>query len=411
MQLKLLDCVAGLSRALDLVSPAVVGHHARTAAIACEIGRAMRLAHRDLTDLRLAGLMHDVGAFSLKTLLDALRFDTDEVGHADAGWRLLRGLPGFGRAALVVRRHHTPVRNFELCPEPDDVLVLAGVLCLADRVDILVRRGGATEVADILSTLREMTGSVFLPQAVEALTGRLAYRRGGPNLDFWHDAAFSGKSSAPYEDVMLAGDEIPAFTRAFSHLIDFRSRFTATHSRGVAEVSESLGLVSGFDEPARLVLRMAGDLHDLGKLAVPGEYLEKPAKLSDEEMRAVQRHAAVTSQVLSSIPGFEAVAEAAGNHHERMDGSGYPRGIAAEGLGQASRIVAIADIFTALTEERPYRQGMSLDETESLLRRMTSEGALDPGLVSSLLRNLGVIDAIRRTGQAEARSQFEAFLA
>lgn len=199
------------------------------------------------------------------------------------------------------------------------------------------------------------------------------------------------------------------FSRCFSQIIDFRSRFTATHSRGVAAAAAALAglfdLPQGMSE--RLVL--AGNLHDLGKLAVPSEILEKPAALDSGEFETMRRHAAVGAGVLGAVRGLDDVARWVSRHHERLDGKGYPDGFGAEALSLPCRILAVADVFTAVCEDRPYRPGMPEAEARALLSREAERGGLDPEVVGPLLSHFADVTAARAGAQAEAAREFQAF--
>jgi HD-GYP domain-containing protein (c-di-GMP phosphodiesterase class II) len=138
----------------------------------------------------------------------------------------------------------------------------------------------------------------------------------------------------------------------------------------------------GLDEAQRDDLFHAGLLHDLGKLRVPDEVLDKPGPLNDEERAQVQRHSFETYEMLRRIPGLEQIASWAAYHHEAPNGHGYPFRCKGRELGLESRIVAVADVFQALAQNRPYREGMPLPKILDTLDEITAHGRLDPNLVS-----------------------------
>ena len=135
---RLFDLINGISGALDLICPEVVGHHRRVGALAAALGSAMGLCAADRSDLLAAGLLHDAGAFSLSCRIDTLEFETRNAEHAETGFRLLRASPMLSRAARIVRRHHTSWADPSGREDPETFL-LSNVLNLADRVDVLVR--------------------------------------------------------------------------------------------------------------------------------------------------------------------------------------------------------------------------------------------------------------------------------
>jgi HD-GYP domain-containing protein (c-di-GMP phosphodiesterase class II) len=132
------------------------------------------------------------------------------------------------------------------------------------------------------------------------------------------------------------------------------------------------------------LLRRAALLHDLGKLSVPNMVLEKPGKLTDEEWKIVKMHPYYTLEILRRIPGFEALGEEAAAHHEKLDGSGYWRGLVGEQLSTFARILAVADIFDALRAKRPYRDSLPLEKAFSIMRE-ESPHALDLPCLEALI--------------------------
>lgn len=143
---------------------------------------------------------------------------------------------------------------------------------------------------------------------------------------------------------------------------------------------------------------MAGNLHDIGKLAVPTEILDKPGKLTPQEMFIIRQHPYYTHRILSTVPGLETVNTWASLHHKRLDGRGYP--FRPRELPLGSRIIAVADIFTAITENRPYRRGMDRLQCLAVLDQLVAEGAIDGDVVAVLRHDFDQIHHIRRRSQS-----------
>ncbi|WP_285908041.1 HD domain-containing phosphohydrolase [Pseudodesulfovibrio pelocollis] len=410
----LLDLIQGASGALDYVSSTVTGHHRRVGVGVSAIGGAMGLGQRDATDLVAAALLHDIGAFSLDLRLDGLDFEADHGDHARAGFRLLSIHPMLSRVAALVLHHHTPWHRLpSAASSASDHDPLAGLLAniinLADRVDVLdsigTRRVGRERIRQ---AIRHNAGTVFAPEAVEAFLDISA----GP--EFWDRLSADWTQArdaigTPLADDVIPHDQLLQFSRFFALIIDFRSRHTATHSLGVAETSARLAALSGMTTPSQDRLRLAGNLHDIGKLAVPVTILDKPGPLTRQEFDTVRHHATTSETILRSVPGLDDIADWASQHHERPDGSGYPHGLKGRELSLGSRIVGVCDVFTAITEDRPYRPGMTPDQSARVLLDMARGGSLDADLVALLLDNHTEVAEARILAQARAHEEFERF--
>jgi len=185
-------------------------------------------------------------------------------------------------------------------------------------------------------------------------------------------------------EVALPESALAELSRLFGRIIDFRSSFTALHSNGVAAIAERIAQLHGFTQEECTLLRIAGNLHDLGKLSVPRELLEKRQDLTPADHNIIKTHSYYTYQVLSPLRGFDSIRNWAAFHHERPDGSGYPFHVKDDAFDQGCRIVALADVFTALTENRPYRPGMAPEAVRRELKAMGTRMQLDQQLMGAV---------------------------
>ena len=156
-------------------------------------------------------------------------------------------------------------------------------------------------------------------------------------------------------------DVLESLALTFSHVIDFRSQFTSTHSAGVAAVAYELAKLKPFSEEKSRKLRVAGYLHDIGKIAIPSEILTKPSRLTYLEMEMMKGHAQAGYEILKNVPFNIPIAEIIGQHHERMDGTGYPNGLKGEEIHPEARILAVADVIESMATHRPYRAALGID--------------------------------------------------
>jgi HD-GYP domain-containing protein (c-di-GMP phosphodiesterase class II) len=196
----------------------------------------------------------------------------------------------------------------------------------------------------------------------------------GSDREFWHgvESQDAGARVAALEpdDRLVIADEarLDRVAEAFAQVIDAKSPFTARHSERVAAIAVATATTLGFSDESLRDLRRAGLLHDIGKLAISNLILDKPGKLTVEEFEAVKRHPLVTEQILGRVSRFADIAGIAAAHHEKLDGSGYHRGIHGDELDPPARVLAVADIFEAMTADRPYREPMEVDQALGLMR-------------------------------------------
>lgn len=414
-RVSLLDMVSCLSSALDLVSPAVVNHQKRTAFIATCLAEEMGLPMQEQVAIMTASLLHDCGALSLQSKLDALCFDADQEDmhtHCEAGavflGKMEQRFPGMAQLGLtdLVRFHHVnwdEGRGGEMAGRP--VGPASHLIHLADRVEVLIQRGVEPlgQVPGIVRRVFQERDRLFLPEQVEAfasLAGREFFWLALIYPEFLEDTLVEKSAAGPLVQLDLPG--IINLAQVFAEIVDFRSRFTATHSSGVAVVAKLLAEKAGFSGVESRLMSVAGYLHDLGKLAVPREILEKPGPLTTAEFNVMKAHPFHAYRLLTPMRQLEMVVPWVSHHHETLDGQGYPFHLAAKDVCLGARILAVSDIFTALTEDRPYRLGLPLDEAVSVLESMVKDGKLDGLAVSLLAGNRAEFNDMRQMVQAKA---------
>jgi HD-GYP domain-containing protein (c-di-GMP phosphodiesterase class II) len=202
-------------------------------------------------------------------------------------------------------------------------------------------------------------------------------------------------------------DGMVQLSKLFSRIIDFRSRFTAMHTSGVGATAESLATLWGFSKMESIMMQIAGNIHDLGMFSVPAEIMEKPSVLTKEESNVVKKHSYHTFHALEPFENLRTMSEWASFHHERIDGSGYPFRLDGKNLSLGSRIMAVADIFTALTENRPYRKGMTPEDSLAIVEQMANSSTLDPEVVKLLKANFDQINSSRMAIELASTDQYQ----
>lgn len=397
--------VTALATAMDLVNAPLANHHKRVGIFAGNIAAALGLDATETARATLAGMLHDIGYLNLREST----WSADErptSRSAGIGGRIL-SIAGFTRGlAAPIALHHLDWRELRATPGISAAdAKLAQILHLADMVDRMLdrRRPVERQSADVRAQIATLESELIFPDV------RGAFERASHADAFWLDGVSTGldrrldQLTAPSRGIALSETDLAEFGRLYSIVVDARSAFTATHSWGVAAVVEALGRAAGLPNEALVALELAGQLHDIGKMAVDSAILEKNGPLSPEEFATMRTHAYYTAVLLGRVPGFDEIAEWAGDHHEQLDGNGYPYGRPGDVLPIESKLLAVADRFVAITEDRPYRAAFGPAAAMSLIARDAARDAIDRSCVDVLYDNLDTIDGIRREAQQEEK--------
>ena len=433
--LNLSQVISALSFALDLTHDAVPGHAVRSCLLGMRIGTRLGLNPVDLNDLYYALLLKDIGCSSNAARMCQILGGDDRAAKrrskfadwsrpsfnniaitwrnlppSESLWQKTRRLIDLTRLprsfnaeiiALRCERGANIVRKIGLSDQCADAIhgldeqwngrglpqertgsaipTLARILSVAQHLDVF-----ATEQSRhrALITLQDRSGTWFDPELVRIA---VSLDRDG--------ALWNGIGSDEHARVLelepgtvrrIDAQQIDRLCEAFSDVVDAKSSFTYRHSVGVMAASESIAGQFGLSPARTQLIRRAALLHDLGKLSIPNTILDKPSALDKAERLAIQQHPLISQRILERIPSFAAIATIAGRHHERLDGSGYPFKLTAETLSLEDRIVNIADVYGALSEDRPYRRGLPDEEIIRILSRDVPT-KIDPDCFDALL--------------------------
>jgi HD-GYP domain-containing protein (c-di-GMP phosphodiesterase class II) len=379
--------VHSFSDALDLVGIDEVQHGKRVAAMAWTCGKAMQFAPPKLEKLYHASLLHDCGVSSTqvhRNLVTELDW-SDSQAHCIRGEQLLKRCPVFSDLSLIIRYHHTHWQNLPPELEPD-VALISNLIYLADRVDALIFQHGGSDILHsrqvILDTIKKYQGTFFETNMTGIFLDAAQYEVFWFTLDSRHLSRYIRKMEQKSKPQNVDKKTFFELAKIFAEIVDAKSPFTVEHSLGVARLSKFMGSLVGLSDDTLDMLEVAGLLHDLGKLNVPDEILEKPGPLTEEEKMIIMRHSFERYHILSSITGFEQIAQWAAFHHEALAGTGYPFHKDKKGLSVEARIVAVADVFQALAQNRPYREFFPLEKIFLTMEEMVANGTLDHQLVA-----------------------------
>jgi putative nucleotidyltransferase with HDIG domain len=280
---------------------------------------------------------------------------------------------GMPEATAIAIRHldeHWDGRGYPTGVAGEEIPLLARIACLAQTVEVFVETEGLDEAYDVALLRR---GSWFDPEVVDAL---VAFRR---DREFW-TAAYGPSPRGLLQDwepdESNSGPsrvvEREAFDRiclGFARVIDAKSPWTFRHSESVAEIAGGIASELGYDVEMRRDIERAALLHDLGKLGLSNLVLDKPDHPTEAEFDAIRRHPDLSERILRRVSSFDQFADVAAAHHERLDGRGYHRRLPGDALSLEARVLAVADVYEALTAKRPYRNGFSRETTLDMMRK------------------------------------------
>jgi len=389
LQAELRHVIYALSDALDLVGVDDVGHGKRVGIMAHACGSTFGLAGADLAFLFDLGILHDIGVSSTQVhrhLVTEFAWQGASP-HCDLGADRLREFPPLAAMAEAVRHHHTSWEQLVAAGKDPDLIWRANLIHLVDRVDALRIMHGdhgsvLTHVDTIRGEIRSRAGTQFAPELVALFLETSKAEAFWLRLEPWSIQPF-------VQDMLREGPRYAAtlenlrqLAEIFSRIVDAKSPFTAEHSLGVAGLAQLLARKLGLDDSSCAKLEIAGLLHDVGKLRIPDDILDKPSSLDDRERRVIHAHSFETYRILQHIPGFEEITTWAACHHEEPGGGGYPFHLDASTLPVEARLLRVADIFQAMVQDRPYRKGLGLQQALAFLDDLVLQGRLEPQLVA-----------------------------
>jgi len=419
--IRLSDVISALSVALDLTEGQPMGHAIRSCLLGMRIADELQLPPDQRSDLYYALLLKDSGCSTnaarlfqimgaderaakreikfedwTKASISGLRYLLRNVlpgaSFPQRAWRILQiGLQQRAnnadligarceRGAQIARQiglseataqaihsldEHWNGGGYPESLRGEEIPLLARILNVSQTAEVFAHRSGPRAA---VKAVAERGGRWFDPEIVRVVQ----------SLEHDHDLWRRVQSSDAREHVLsmepgialpASPERIDSICQAFAQVIDAKSPYTFHHSVGVAEAASLIADQMCLAPPTCTLVRRAALLHDIGKLSVSNAILEKPGKLTAEEWTIMRMHPAYTRTILRNIRGFDQLAYVAAAHHERLDGTGYPEGLTSEDMSIPARIIAVADVYQALTEKRPYRESLPLDVVFAMMDR------------------------------------------
>lgn len=436
--IRLSDVVSALSVALDLTEGQPMGHAIRTCILGMRLADELQLPTEQRSDLYYALLLKDsgcssnaarlyqiMGADEIKSKAEVKFEDWTKASLSGLRFLLRNVLPGASfprrilriaqialqqrgnnaeligtrceRGAAIARQIGLSEATAEAIHSLDEhwngggypesrrgleIPLLARIMNVSQTLDVFAIRSGPRAA---VKAVAERSGRWFDPEIVRVVRS-LEHDR-----ELWQTAKGTGAREhvlqmEPGAALPASPERIDSICQAFAQVIDAKSPYTFRHSVGVAEASVEIAEEMGLPVLTSTLVRRAALLHDIGKLSVSNAILEKPGKLTADEWTVMRMHPAYTRTILRNIGGFDDLAYVAGAHHERLDGTGYPDGLTAEGMSLPARIIAVADVYQALSEKRPYRESLPTEVVFSMMDRDIPE-KLDAQCLAALKRS------------------------
>ena len=392
-----------LSDALDLVGIDDIAHGKRVGIMAAACAKQRGDSAAQIEALFDLGLLHDIGVSSTVTHGHLVQeFDwNDSQNHCDIGYRRLRDYAPLAWMAQPVKYHHTRWDDMPLERIGRPVADQANLIFLVDRIDGMAAPhyldGSLLMHAEsIRQSIARYAGSYFSNELVATFLAASESEAFWLSLEPHVVQAYLTEMLVRGDSCTLALPELRQLAQLFSRIVDAKSPFTAEHSLGVAALAKYLAAKMGVATENCDKLEISGLLHDIGKLRVPDGILDKPGKLDERERKVMNAHSFETYQILRHIPGFEEIAPWAAYHHEEPDGNGYPFHLKAKTLPLEARILRVADIFQAMVQDRPYRNGLSLDQVGAFMKDLSKQGRIEAEVFLVLEENIAEARRIAR---------------
>lgn len=372
-----------IQRTLDSMDERMVGHGEEVAYIMYKLLKASNdYSENEILRLMELAMFHDIGIYKVEERDKILDIDSEEpMEHAVYGSLFIKHFSPLSDLSPVILGHHLYPKDLD--NEKKIIPKEALLLHLADYISIRKMNGDEMDKDLII----KIFGDRVLPEhkklfEIACSKYNLLENILGKNyLEELYEI---------FDRIILTREEVISYIRMLTYAIDFRSESTVIHSIAVEEISAQIASLLNIDEEMTRKIKVASMLHDIGKIVVPIEILEKPGKLTNEEYKQIQNHAITGYNILSGL-GIDDIRDIATLHHEKLDGTGYPFGIKGDEISLEVRIVAIADVVSALVNIRSYKGEFPKERVISILSNMAASNKIDSRICNLVINNYDYI--------------------
>lgn len=372
-----------IRKTLNLIDKRLIHHGERISYIlnkmlVCE----NKYSTEEIFNFTIIGLLHDIGAYKTEEIDKMIQFETNGVfEHSIYGNLFLKYLSPLGDLAEIVLYHH--MDYYKLKQLSTVYERVASYLNLADRVDVYFMHFKNASPDQWIAFERNK----FSKEALELLK-----RTDEKYKIFEHirNKTYLDELNQIYSSVKFTPKDKEAYIKMLIYSIDFRSEFTVMHTITTVSIADEIGKLMNLTDYERKILHYGAILHDIGKIATPVSILEAPRKLTENEMAIMKNHVKMSEFILKDYIHPD-ILEIAIRHHERLDGSGYHRGLTAKDLTLPQRILAVSDVISALYGKRSYKEPFQKDIILNILSKEAKEGKLCPFTIECVSKNFDEI--------------------
>ncbi len=373
-----------------------VGHSKRIAVLSILIGKEMGLDDKKLTDLAAYAILHDNALTEVIQEENQYKIYNNGIGYSDEDYNIRCATIGEKNMSLlpfrtnnrdVILLHNENAdgsgpfgRHYENTPVKAQIIHLAN--CVDTHCDLTTVSKDNYE--EICNYVKRFSGILFSVDVSLAFLKGFKYKVLN-NLQVTNIDSYLRGLIRRHDDE-YSHAEVDNLATLLARIVDFKSHYKCRHSIGVAQRAKIMAEYYRFTPDKVTKYYLAGALHDIGKLMVSIDILDKPDRLSDTEFEKMKSHAYYTYSILSGIKGMKDIALWASHHHEKLNGQGYPFHLTAEELSPEERLMTCCDIYQALAEERIYKEAYPHDKIIGIMRSGVEKGEIDGNIVNDLDR-------------------------
>lgn len=373
-----------MQRTLDSMDDRLQDHGEKVAYIMYQLLKSHGgYSQEDVIKMTMMALFHDIGVYKIEEREKILAIESEAPrDHAVYGYFFIKYFSPLSDSAEIVLGHHLYPKDMSDSGKikiPKEALLLN----LADRIAIWQLQVPPIDPMCIL----DMDNQYILEEH-RTLFEKAC--RDDHFLEKIQDDRYLEELYEILDQVVLTRKEMIDYVRMLICTIDFRSEATLLHNITVEEISFQIAKLMGIDEQVATRIKIAAMLHDIGKLFIPISILEKEGRLTKEEFEVIKNHAIIGYRILSGM-GIDDLRDIATLHHEKLNGKGYPFGLKGDQISKEARIVAIADVLSALIGKRSYKEPFSKEKVISILLDMVSHNEIDADICQRVVDHYDLI--------------------